>query len=445
MSVHRVAMKRIRLEGALGSLTFWSLASLVLGLAIGTLGHGSQAIGFSVLSEVVSPLGELWTAALQMTALPLVVVYLLAAIVGAAGAESLGGLGARAVLLFVAMLLAGAVFALVATPPVLTATAPDLGAFAQLRASTVLPPAARDAAAAGTGSLSEWIGHLLPSNLFEAAVRGDVLPLLLFTTLLGLAIRQLPDGQGRPLREMFATLSSAMLILVRWLLAATPLGVFALSFALGRTTGLAAAGMLGGLVILQCGLMAAFTLLLYPVTAITGRTSLGAFARAVAQAQLVAVSTRSSLAALPALIEGGRTHLRLPQSAASFVLPLTVSLFKLNRTVSSTAKLLFFGYVFDVPLSAGTIATFILTIIVLSFSTVGVPSGGAAFKTLPAYIAAGVPIEGVIIAEAVETIPDIFKTVLNVTGDMSAAAVLSRGSRRAEPAGAPLPAPEHAA
>ena len=100
---------------------------------------------------------------------------------------------------------------------------------------------------------------------------------------------------------------------------------------------------------------------------------------------------------------------------------------------------------FNVPLSAGTIGTFIVTIIVLSFSTVGVASGGAAFKTLPAYVAAGIPIEGVIIAEAVETSPDIFKTVLNVTGDMSAATVLSRGSRGVEHAGAALPAPERVA
>ena len=432
-------------RGGLGSLTFWSLASLAVGLALGALAHQSPALAYTILGEIVGPVGDLWLAALQMTVLPLVVVHLLAAIVAAGGGESLGGLGGRAIVLFIVMLLAGGVFALTITPPLISVTAPDAGAFAELRASVNVPQAARDAVAAGTGSLSDWIGHLLPSNLFEAARNGDVLPLLLFSTLLAVAIRQLPSEQRTPLGSAFASLSTAMLVLVRWLLVVTPVGVFALSFELGRNTGLDAVGMLGGLVVLQCGAMLAFTLLLYPASVFFGRVSLGAFARAVAPAQLVAVSTRSSIAALPAMVEGSRMHLRLPLSATSFVLPLTVSLFKVNRTVSSTAKLLFFAHVFNVSLSPGAIAAFILTIVVLSFSTVGVPSGGAAFKTLPAYVAAGVPIEGVIIAEAIEAIPDIFKTVLNVTGDMSAATLLSRGSRAAVTVSAPLAAPENAA
>jgi Na+/H+-dicarboxylate symporter len=94
--------------------------------------------------------------------------------------------------------------------------------------------------------------------------------------------------------------------------------------------------------------------------------------------------------------------------------------------------------VYGVPLSATTIATFVATVIVMSFSSAGLPGGGSAFKTLPAYVAAGLPIEGIVIAEAVETIPDIFKTVLNVTGDMSAATLLSRASRVPAVAASPV-------
>jgi Na+/H+-dicarboxylate symporter len=105
-----------------------------------------------------------------------------------------------------------------------------------------------------------------------------------------------------------------------------------------------------------------------------------------------------------------------------------VSVFKVNRTISATVKLLFLSHVFGTPLSAPQIAAFVVTVIILSFSAVGVPGGGSAFKTLPAYLAAGVPIEGVVILETVDTIPDIFKTLLNVTGDMTAATVLTRAS-----------------
>ena len=437
-------MRSGRVFGGGVSSTAWSLVALAAGLAIGALGHGSQAPAFVILGDIVAPLGRLWISALQMTVLPLVVVYLLAAIIGAVGDDSLGGLGGRAVAMFVALLVLAGIFTLVVTPPLIAAAAPEPGAFAQLHATASVPQSVRDAATARGGSLGDWVATLLPSNLFEAARRGDVLPLLLFSALLGLAIRQLADEQRRPLQSAAESLSAAMMTLVRWLLVVTPIGVFALSYALGRDTGLEAVGVLGGLVLLQCGLMAGFTLLLYPISAFGGRVSIVAFARAVAQAQLVAVSTRSSIAALPAMLEGARTHLRLPPSATSFVLPLTVSLFKVNRTISSTSKLLFLAYVYGVPLSAGTIATFIATVVVMSFSSAGLPGGGSAFKTLPAYVAAGLPIEGIVIAEAVETIPDIFKTVLNVTGDMSAATLLSRGSRVPAVAGVAVATTERA-
>jgi proton glutamate symport protein len=426
------------------SLTLWSLAALGAGLGLGALGHGSNASFFQILGDIVSPLGRLWVSALQMTVLPLVVVYLLAAIIGAGSEDSLSGLGGRAIALFVGLLVLAAVFTLIVTPPIIAAAAPDAGAFATLHETTTVPQSVRDAAVGGTSSIGDWIATLLPSNLFEAARRGDVLPLLLFSALLALAIRKLPDEQRLPLQTGAESLSAALMTLVKWLLAVTPIGVFALSYALGRDTGLEAVGVLGGLVLLQCGLMTAFTLLLYPISAIGGRVSIAAFARSLLQAQLVAVSTRSSIAALPAMLDGARTHLRLPASATSFVLPLTVSLFKVNRTISSTSKLLFLAYVYGIPLSAGTIATFIATVVVMSFSSAGLPGGGSAFKTLPAYVAAGLPIEGIVIAEAVETIPDIFKTVLNVTGDMSAATLLSRGSRVPVVAGAPVATTETA-
>jgi Na+/H+-dicarboxylate symporter len=421
-------MGKSRTRGSSITITVWSLIALGLGLGLGALGHGSPAAGFSILGDVVEPLGQLWVSALQMTVLPLVVVYLLAAIVGAGGEDSLGGLGTRAVGLFIGLLVLAGIFTLVATPPLIAAAAPEPGAFAQLQATTKVPQAARDAAAAGATSVGGWIATLLPSNLFVAATRGDVLSLLLFSVLLALAIRQLRDEQRNPLQTGAESLTAALLILVRWLLVATPIGVFALSYGLGRESGLGALGVLGGLVALQCGLMVAFTLLLYPISAVLGRVSIGAFARAILPAQIVALTTRSSIASLPALVEVAH-KLRLPASATTFVLPLTVSLFKVNRTISSTSKLLFLAHVYGIPLTASTIATFVATVVVMSFSSAGLPGGGAAFKTLPAYIAAGLPIEGIVLAEAVETIPDIFKTVLNVTGDLSAATLLSRAHR----------------
>lgn len=393
------------------SFTSWSLIALAVALLLGTWGHLSGAPAFTTLEQILKPIGALWLAALKMVVLPLVVLKLLAAIVSAPSHESVGWLGLRTLLLFVAMLASVAILTLLIAPPFVAMYDADPATLASLRATAEMPKAA-----SGGGSSSN-----------------QLLPTLLFTAAFAIAITRLPDDKRLPITTMLQGLSTAMFTVVRWILIGTPVGVFALTYSPALHAGAGAAGMFGAFIVLVSGLLLLFTLLLYPATAIFGRVSMLLFAKAVASAQLVAVSTRSSIASLPALIEGAIRHLRLPAAATSFVLPLTVAIFKLNRTISSMAKLLFVAHVYNVHLSIGTIAIFVGTVIVLSFSAVGVPDGGVAFTTLPAYVAAGLPMEAIIVLEATNTIPDIFKTLLNVTADMSAATILSRSTREAAP------------
>jgi Na+/H+-dicarboxylate symporter len=428
------------------SLTTWSLAALAGGLILGLLGHASGHPGFPAFGDAIRPLGDLWVAALQMTVLPLIVTYTLAAVVGAGGGRAVGALTGRAVLLFLAMLVAVGLITIAVASIAVRSYRVDGGLLEALTRGATVPEAASQAAAAAPASFSSWLSGLLPRNLLESAAKGEVLPLLFFAAFLGLAITRLPDDRREALDRPIQALAAAMLLCVRWILALTPVGVFVFTFRFALGAGGRAAGVLGAWVILVSGLLLLCTALLYPFTALFGRTTLRAFARAVAPAQLVAVTTRSSIASLPALIEGARDRLRLPDPATAFVLPLSVSIFKVNRTISSTAKLIFLAHIYGIPLSATTLATFLVTVTILSFSTAGLPSGGTTFKTLPAYLAAGLPVEGLVILEAVETVPDIFKTLLNVTGDMSAATVLSRSAgtvrdETAAPAEAP-PVPE---
>jgi proton glutamate symport protein len=419
------------------ALTTWSVVALAAGLLLGVLGHALRSPGFGALADAVKPIGEIWVAALQMTVLPLVIIMVLAAVVSPRGHDMVAALGSRAVFLFIAMLTVAGLFTLALAPAIIARYSVDPAAIASLQAATPVPESAREAAAAGPGSLSDWFAGLLPTNVFEAALRGDILTLLLVALVFGIAVTRLPDEYRDPLTRLFRGSAEATLQVVRWILWGTPPAVFALGYATALEAGDFAAEVLAAFVVIVSGLMVLFTVLLYPISAVLGRTTIRTFARAVAPAQLVAVSTRSSIAALPALVEGGGNHLRLPGSATSFVLPLSVSVFKVNRTISSLTKLLFVGHVYGVPLGPDAVAAFFLTVIILSFTTAGVPYGGTAFKTLPAYLAAGLPIEGIVILEAVEAIPDIFKTVLNVTGDMSVATLLSRSSR---PWRRPLPA-----
>lgn len=413
-------------------LTAWSLLGLGGGLLIGSIGRVSGGAFIAWLLTVVEPFGQLWVNALQALVLPLVLTHMLAAIIVAKGEghEAMTRVGVRALLLFVGLLVAGGLFTVLLTPPLLALYPVDPDVVVQIE-SVAVPPSAL-AAATGSASLGEWVSSLLPGNVFAAAAGGDILSLLLFTVLFGAAVTKLPSAQREPITRFAQGFAAAMLILVRWVLTLTPFGVFAFTLSLALQAGGAAVGLLGAFVAIQCALMLGATVLLYPLSAIAGRVPLRAFAQALGPAQVVAVSTRSSIAALPALLRGARERLGLSGVATGFVLPFSNSLFKLNRTVSSTAKVMFLAHIYGIALTPLDLASFIVTIILMSFSGVGVPGGGSAFRSLPAYLAAGVPIAGVVILEAADTIPDVFKTLLNVTGQMSAATLLD--GRGAAPA-----------
>ncbi|HEY8225358.1 MAG TPA: cation:dicarboxylase symporter family transporter [Pyrinomonadaceae bacterium] len=412
------------------SLTVQSLLALVLGLALGIAGHKWAVPGFEKLAIAAKALGGLWVAALQLTVLPLVITHLLAAISGS-GARSIGKLGIRAVVLFLGLLIAAGLFAAFLTPPLVAQISVDDRAVSSLSTAASANVAGSSVAKTNSESTSvaDWISTLLPTNLLEAGIRGDIFPLLLFTAFFGVAVTRLPEDRYKLLTEIFQGLAEAMMQLIGWLLVVTPFGVFALTFTLALKTGGSVGGVLGAYIVIVSALMLLFALLLYPFTAFAAKTKIIDFARGVAPAQMVAASTRSSIAALPALVEGGSHHLRLPRTGTGFVLPLSVSLFKVNRPISGIVKLVLVAHLYGIQLRPTTIAIFLATTIIVSFGTAGIPQSGPGFKTLPAYVAAGVPIEAVLVVEAVESIPDIFKTVLNVTGQMSVATVLTRSYR----------------
>jgi Na+/H+-dicarboxylate symporter len=376
-----------------------------------------------------------------MTVVPLVVSNLIVGIASIPDARKVGRLGGLSLLVFLALHALAAAYTVTVTPPVLAGLRPGPEVVAALRAGSPGAPAdptsgeAREPPAFG-----EWLTGLVPINPFKAAADGAILPVVVFTIFFALAMTRARPEHYQTLISFFRAVNEVMMILVGWILRFAPVGIFALTFSFALRTGPSAVGSLGYFVVLVCGLLFIFMLALYAVVTLFGRVPLRAFARAAAPAQLVAVSSRSSLASLPAMIEGAERRLGLPPAVAGFVLPLSVSTFKANRTISSTSKFLFLAALYGIALSPAQVVTFVVMIVLLSFSTPGLPTTGTT-RTLPAYLAVGIPIEAVLILDAVDAIPDIFKTLLNVTGDMTAAAIVSRlAGKSASTALTPLPA-----
>lgn len=410
-----------------GHLTGLSLLALGLAVALGILGNATGSPVIDMLASGLAPLGGVWVSALRMTVIPLVLTQLLSALTSPAGGSSIGRLGGRTLGWFLLFLVTLGVTTVLMMSPVMRWVSVDPGTSANLLAGTAIPPEAWSIADSSPNSFGEWIQRLVPSNVFAALVEGEILPLLLCTLVFGLGVRRLEGDRQALLAELFRGLADAVMQIVFWILWLTPLAVFALVLSLTRTTEGEALGLLVFYVAaVTCWILVA-TAALYPVSALLGRVPLRAFARAMAPANMVALSTRSSLASLPALVEGGKRHLRLSSSATGLILPLSASVFKLSTVTAEPVRYLFLAQLFGLELTSLQTASFLLTLVILSFIGVGIPGGGSGFDTLPAYAAAGIPIEGLVMVVAVDTIPDVAKTLVNATGYLSVATIATVG------------------
>ncbi len=417
------------------SLTVRILIGLALGLAIGA-GLAAANLASDAVVEGASTAGALWLDLLRMTIVPLVFSLLVVAIAGAAGTVAAGGAAAWSLLLFGALLLASSVFAAIVTPLILQLWPVSADAAAVLRegADASKVPA--------TPPIGEWLRSLIPSNPVGSAAEGAMAPLVIFAVLFGLAATRIARERTASITGLFQAVADTMLVIVGWVLWLAPFGVFGLALALGARTGLDAVGVLGQYVAVVSLVLIALTLLLYPVAIVFGRKSPLAFAREMLPVQTLAFSTQSSLACLPAMVVASE-RLRVPDRVTGLVIPMAVSLFRITSPAGNIAVALYVASLYGVELSFLQVAAGVLVAAVVSVGLVGLPSALTFFTALvPIMVAMGIPLEVLPVLLAVEALPDIWRTVGNVTGHVTAATVIAGGEERGtelfegEPAGA---------
>lgn len=406
----------IRINGGLAAVL-----SLAVGFAIGAVAAASSPGVASVLLAVSEPVGTMWVNAIRMTVVPLVVALLVTGIASMRDLRAVGRLGGSALALFIALLAGVALFTALAAPPLYDRLVVDPASAAALR----------ERAAGGAGMVpplpgfAAWLTSLVPVNPVAAAAEGAMLPLIVFTVAFALAVSRLPDATRDVVLGVFRAVADAMLVLVRAVLWLSALGILALAITLGARLGVSGAGAIGFYLVTHAALLVAATALLYPVAVLVGGVPPGRFARAALPAQVVAMGTRSSLAALPAMLDAAEQRLQLRREVSGFALPLAVSAFRLNLAVSWIVGGLFIARLYGVPFGLSSLATFGVAAVLMSFSVPGIPSGSL-FIIAPLFPTVGLPVEGVGILIALDAVPDIFKTTLNVTGHMTSAAVLAR-------------------
>lgn len=400
-----------------------AILSLVGGFAAGSLAS-SFTPGFSrILLSVSEPVGTLWVNAIRMTVIPLVIALLITGIDSLGDLRTVGRMGGWALATFVGLLALMALGSALASPALYSLFRLDAGAAGALRAQA----AESGTSATAVPPFTSWLTSLVPVNPVGAAADGAMLPLIVFTVAFALAVSTLPDESRRSVVGVFRGTGDAMLIVVRGVLWFSPLGIGALAVTLGARLGGSAAGMIGFYLASQVALLIAGIVVLYPIAAIGGKIPLRRLVRALLPAQTVAMSTRSSLASLPAMLESAERALGVRRDVAAFVLPFGVAVFRLSGAITWVTYGLFISRLYDLPFGLVSIATLSLAAIVMNFAVPGIPSGGLLIIA-PIFVTLGLPPEAIGLLIAVDAIPDVFKTVLNVTAHMTSLLIVNRGT-----------------
>ena len=367
----------------------------------------------------IEPLGTLWINAIRMPVLPLIVTMLIASIAGSKDTRAIGTLGARTLGVMIALL---SLFAIIMVP---LATVLLGGLTFDPASTAALREAARfDPALLQQVSLKEWLLALVPNNPIRAAADGALLPLVIFSLAYGMALSRVRDEIRETHVRFCQGVADAMATIIRWVVVVAPIGVFALAISVGARLGAAAAGAII-VYILACVICLSVAIaLLYLISTRLGRVPLKVFAPAVLPAQTIAFTSRSSLAALPVLLNDA-PKLGLSSSVAGFVLPLCASIFKLNSPITWPLGAVLVSQLYGVEFGGTNLVIFGIGCVILSLTVPGIPSGGF-FVQAPLYLAVGLPPEGLGILIAVDFIPDLFKTTLNLTSYATTALLVSR-------------------
>ena len=386
---------------------------LLAGLAFGLLAAGTGNETLLAIATGVRPLGTLFVNALQMVVIPLVAAVLFLGVAGLGDLGRLGRLGGCAI---------GFVWAS-------TVIAIAIG-MSTTRAALILFPASapdqlQDTAVPEIPGFVDFLLRLVPSNPFAAAADGALLPLIVFTVLFAAAAGRLPPERRELLVGLARSISDALIVLVYWVLALAPIGLFALAAPITAGTGWGVLRSLAVFVVaVAIGLLLFVALVYLPALRLLAGRSPLAFLRGSVATVTVGFSTTSSVATLPVMLEDARA-LGISEQVEDLVLPLAAALNRAGSALFQGSAVVLLAALSGVELGLGQWLAAGLGVFFAAMTVAPVPS--ASVMTLaPALQAAGVPLAGLALLLGIDRFPDMLRSATNVLGHLVTAAVVDR-------------------
>lgn len=401
------------------------IAGAVFGLVARQFGFGPQAASW------VEPLGKIFIRLITMVVVPLVVASITLGTASLGSLKKLGRIGAKTLIYYMATTALAITIGLTLANLVKPGASLDENVKAQLLKDYQGTTQAQIAGAANKGKTIDLLVNIVPTNPIKAMAEGDMLALIFFSLALGVALTYLPSARSKPVLDFLDGVNEAIIKLVHLIMEFAPIGVFGL---LAVVVGKFGFEILLTLVKYSLVVLAGLALQLVLVYSLSVRFIGGMnpirFFKAMRPAHLIAFSTSSSNATLPVNIQCCEENLGIPKSICSFVLPLGATINMDGTALLQGVVAVFIAQVYGIPLTINDQLLILLTAILASVGSAGVPSAGIIMLTIILQ-SVGLPLEGIGLILGVDRILDMCRTVVNITGDASCAVFIARTEKEA--------------
>lgn len=414
---------------------------LVLGAAAGiganTLAPGAAWVRW-IGDNVANPVGQIFLRMLLMTVVPLVFASITLGVAGLGDIGKIGRVGAKTLAYFVMSTALSATLGLI----LVNLFQPGIGLAPEVREQlmTTYRSQAQGMQAAGTTTFGiDLFVNIVPRNPIAAAAGLDMLGVIFFSIVFGAALTLIPHEKAQPMLKVLDALGEAIVKVIDIAMKLAPYGVFGLIFVVTSRFGWDLLGQLLKYVLVVIGGLFIYAAVgLSGLVRVFGGLSPRVFWQKAWTSVVTAFSTSSSNATLPTNIAVAERDLKIPPKIAGFVLPLGATMNMNGTSLYEGVTVLFLAQVFGIDLSLGTQVVVIILSVITAIGAAGVP-GGSLPLIMVVLATVGVPPESIAIILGVDRILDMSRTVLNITGDLTAACYVARTEAGWDPKSASAP------
>jgi len=406
----------------------WMGIGLFLGLLVGLAAWILGRYGHTGLADFVvalRPLGTLFINLLSMVVIPLVAAALFAGIAKLGDLRTVGRLVVRSLAFFWVTALAAIVIGFLVASVLLPGSFMSPDQQTALRAAAGADVSVIERTAQGIPTGLQFLVQLVPANPFKAAADGNLLPVIVFVTIFGIAAAALPVEKRTPLTTIADSVTETLIRIIHWVLWFAPIGIFALVAPLVAQFGGPLLIAMGRFIIaVIVGVIVFIAAVYLPSVALIARLAPLRFLRAAFPSMLMGFSATSSMAALPTMLDAADRDLQIPRPVSGFVLPLAATINRGGSAVFQAIAVVFIARLYGMPFGFGEMLAAGAAVFFASLTVASVPSAGV-ISLFPAFQSTGLPVAGLSILLGLDRIPDMFRTMTNVTGHLTSAVVVA--------------------